>query len=497
MNSTSLHDLKLLVLSFHPIVVIETVEEDRVGALLDAVAGELSMAHFNWSINRGLERVPGDEPIATQWTTDPLQLLSHIQAMTIESLYHLRDFGRHLDTPQVVRQLRDLAKAFSATRSTLILTGRRIELPDEVAHHAVPYELQLPGRDELRPVLRSVLRSLGERRPVPVQMDDAGMDRFLDALSGLTVNQARQAMARAVLEDGRLDTEDIVAALARKAETLRQDGLLEYRPAEDNSFQLGGFGRLKGWLERARVGFSEQARELNLAPPKGILLVGVQGCGKSLAAKCIAREWRLPLLKLDAGRLYDKYVGESEKNLRRAIEVAESMAPSLLWIDEIEKAFAPTREGGGDGGVSQRIFATLLSWLQEKRAEVFVVATANDVFSLPPELLRKGRFDELFFVDLPDLQEREAIFRIHLLHRKQEPERFDLMALVEASAGMSGAEIEQGVIGALYRALHARQTLDTALLLEEIRETVPLSITRREDLERLRSLARERFVPVR
>jgi SpoVK/Ycf46/Vps4 family AAA+-type ATPase len=168
-----------------------------------------------------------------------------------------------------------------------------------------------------------------------------------------------------------------------------------------------------------------------------------------------------------------------------------------MWIDEIEKAFAPTREGGGDGGVSQRIFATLLSWLQEKRAEVFVVATANDVFSLPPELLRKGRFDELFFVDLPDLEEREAIFRIHLLHRKQEPERFDLMALVEASAGMSGAEIEQGVIGALYRALHARQTLDTPLLLEEIRETVPLSVTRREDLERLRGLARERFVPVR
>ncbi len=496
MNSTSLHDLKLLIQSFHPIVVIETLEEDRVSALLDAVAGELSMAHFNWSINRGLERVPGDEPIATQWTTDPLQLLAHIQAMTVESLYHLRDFGRHLDTPQVVRQLRDLAKTFSATRSTLILTGRRIELPDEVAHHGVPYELQLPGREELRPMLRSVLRSLGERKPVPVQMDDAGMDRFLDALSGLTLNQARQAMARAVLADGRLDVEDIAAALARKAETLRQDGLLEYRPAEDNPFQLGGFGRLKSWLERARMGFSEQARELNLAPPKGILLVGVQGCGKSLAAKYVAREWELPLVKLDAGRLYDKYIGESEKNLRRATRLAESMAPVVLWIDEIEKAFAQGGGGSEDGGTSRRIFGAFLTWLQEKRADVFVVATANDLSSLPPELIRKGRFDEVFFVDLPTAEERRAIFEIHLAQRRQRVEDFDLAPLLDASQSFSGAEIEQAVVASLYGALHRGEPLTTGHLVAELNATVPLSVSRMEEVARLRVLGRERFVPV-
>jgi SpoVK/Ycf46/Vps4 family AAA+-type ATPase len=226
-------------------------------------------------------------------------------------------------------------------------------------------------------------------------------------------------------------------------------------------------------------------------------MLGVQGCGKSLAARCIARQWSLPLLKLDAARLYDKYVGESEKNLRRAIDVAESMAPVVLWIDELEKGFASIGAGQSDGGVSRRLFGTFLTWLQEKRREVFVVATANDVFALPPELLRKGRFDELFFVDLPNREERDAIFRIHLRHRKQGLEHIDLTELVAASDGMSGAEIEQAVIAALYRVLHAGVSLDTETLLQEMRETVPLSVTRREDLERLRALARDRFVPVR
>jgi SpoVK/Ycf46/Vps4 family AAA+-type ATPase len=225
-------------------------------------------------------------------------------------------------------------------------------------------------------------------------------------------------------------------------------------------------------------------------------MVGVQGCGKSLAAKCIARLWGLPLVKLDAGRLYDKYVGESEKNLRRAIDVAESMSPVVLWIDEIEKGFSPTG-GDQDGGLSKRIFGTFLTWMQEKKKEVFVVATANDIFSLPPEFLRKGRFDEIFFVDLPDPEERATIFEIHLSHRKQKPSAFDLGQLVVQSDGFSGAEIEQAVIAGLYRSLHEKRSLDTELLTRELRETVPLSISRREDIDRLRGMARERFVPVR
>jgi SpoVK/Ycf46/Vps4 family AAA+-type ATPase len=243
------------------------------------------------------------------------------------------------------------------------------------------------------------------------------------------------------------------------------------------------------------VGFSDAARALNLDPPHGVLIVGVQGCGKSLAAKVVARTWRLPLLKLDAGRLYDKYVGETERSLPRAIALAEAMAPAVLWIDEIEKGMAPGGSDGGDGGVSRRILGSFLTWMQEKRRPVFVVATANDLSLLPAEMLRKGRFDEIFFVDLPTAGERRAILEIHLRLRKQEPAAFDLALVVAATNGFSGAELEQVVVGALYRALHARVAPAVALLLEEARATVPLSVSRAEALAELRAAARGRFVP--
>jgi len=316
----------------------------------------------------------------------------------------------------------------------------------------------------------------------------------VQALSGLTLNQARQAVAWAVLDDDALTAQDIPRVLRRKCEAVRDEGLLEFYPPEDNTFELGGFDRLKAWLERARVGFTSEARALGLPAPRGILIVGVQGCGKSLAAKAIARAWKQPLLKLDAGRLYDKFIGESEKNLRKALDFAEAIAPSILWIDEIEKGFA--HGGEADGGLSQRILGSFLTWLQERQSPVFVAATANDVLALPPELLRKGRFDEIFFVDLPRAAEREAIFRIHLALRRQDPAGFDLAALTSASDGFSGAEIEQAITSGLYRALHVRQALTTAMLCEEMRGTQPLSVSRREDVERLRDMARGRFVAV-
>jgi len=492
--ATSIHDLKSLILSFHPLIVMETVEEDRVSELLQAVAGELGLVHFAWSINRGLERLPGGEATATQWTQDPFQLLAHLEGMTIEAIYHLRDFACHLETPQVVRQFRDLAGRFASTRSTLVLSGRSVRLPDELTYLAVHYEMRMPSREELEPVLRAVLRSLGSRARVELSDEERG--RLLDALSGLTLNQARQAIARAIIEDGCLDARDVGRVLDRKAEMLREDGLLEYFPAEDNPYELGGFARLKQWLARARTGFSAEARALNLSPPRGILLVGVQGCGKSLAARYVAREWGLPLVKLDAGRLYDKYVGETERNFRRATALAESMAPVVLWIDEIEKAMARGGAGSEDGGVSRRVFGAFLTWLQEKRAQVFVVATANDLAALPPELVRKGRFDEIFFVDLPTAEERRAIFEIHLSHRKQDPSALALEPLLDASEGFSGAEIEQAVIAALYRALHEKRPLDGEILLAELNATVPLSVSRMEEVAGLRAVGRERFVPV-
>ena len=492
--SSSIHDIRTLVLSFHPVIAIGSLEEERVETLVDAVAHELGMSVFEWTVTRGLSQKPATH--GNRNTARPLDLMGHLRTLRVEAIFLLKDFARHLEDPAVCREFKDAARSFSGSCATMVVTGASPRFPPDVDHQVVHYQLSLPAESELRDVVTTVMRSLCERRGARIELTPSELDDLVRALAGMTLNQARQAIARVVLEDGRLRAADIQRVLDQKAQLLGKDGLLEYFPCEDNPFELGGFARLKQWLARARIGFTKEAAALNLNPPRGILMLGVQGCGKSLAAKCIAREWRLPLVKLDAGRLYDKYVGESEKNLRKAIDVAESMSPVVLWIDEIEKGFAPT-SGDQDGGLSKRIFATFLTWMQEKKKEVFIVATANDVFSLPPEFLRKGRFDEIFFVDLPDPDERATIFRIHLSQRKQAISDFDFAALAAESDGFSGAEIEQAVIAGLYRALYEKRPLETQLLLNELRATVPLSVSRFEDIERLRSMARQRFVPVR
>ena len=490
--STSIHDIKTLVLSFHPVIVIETVEEDRVFSLLHSTALELRMPFFEWSITTGLVRVPGKNIM--YGTGEPRSLLSTLHQMDTQAIFLLKDFARFTTDHTVARQLREVSQRFAKNRSTIVLSGATIHLPPGIEHNVVHYHLKLPEREELRKVFNTVLHSLVSANRIEVLLDTRDRENLVTALSGMTLNQARQTIAFAALKDGKLTAGAIKEILERKAQRIRESGLLEYFPVEDNRFQLGGFARLKSWLVRARTGFSREARELNLPTPRGILIVGVQGCGKSLAAKVIAREWKLPLVKLDAGRLFDKYIGESEKNFRKAISLAESMAPVVLWIDEIEKAMATG--GEADGGVGRRMFGSFLTWLQEKQHEVFVVATANDLSILPPELLRKGRFDEIFFVDLPNADEREAIWTIHLKLRKQDPSQFYFHRLVEATEGFSGAEIEQVVIAALYRGLHLKQPLDTDLLVKEISETVPLSISRREDMQKLREMSRGRFVSV-
>jgi hypothetical protein len=488
------HDFKTLIISFHPVIVIETVEEERVEDLVRAVSRELNLTLFDWTVTQGLKRAGND--MAIHGTADPIGVVRHIEDLTVDSIFFLKDFARHLKTDAVARKFREVAQKFSHSLSTIIVTGQAIDLPADVEHNAVHYQLSLPGKEELRKAIWPVVESLTARQNVEFAMEKDDVEDLLGALSGMTLNQARQIVAYAALFDGKLTAKDIERVTERKAQVIRDGGLLEYFPVQDNKYQLGGFTRLKAWLERARVGFSDQARELNLQPPRGIFIVGLQGCGKSLAAKVIAREWKLPLLKLDAGRLFDKYIGESEKNFRKAIALAESMSPAVLWIDEIEKAMPTSGAGTGDGGVSRRLFGAFLTWLQEKNEPVFVVATANDLTHTPPELLRKGRFDEVFFVDLPVPEERAKIFDIHLNLRKQNPGDFDIETLVEQSDGFSGAEIEQAVVGGLYRALHQNQTLDTALLVTELTETVPLSVSKHEDIQRLRQLAEGRFVNV-
>ncbi|MEM9136395.1 MAG: AAA family ATPase, partial [Cyanobacteria bacterium P01_F01_bin.42] len=420
----------------------------------------------------------------------------HIEDMTLKAIFWLKDFALHLEEPETARYFRDIAQVFAQKSSALVLTGDQIELPSCLAHDAVYYDLPLPGRDELHQSLRRSMRTFKSQKRIQVDLDESEQELFVQALCGMTLKQARQVTAYAAIDDGKLTRSDIDRILRRKAQIIHADGVLDYFPPSDQSVELGGFAGLKSWLCRAQMGFSSQARALNLPSPKGILIVGIQGCGKSLAAKAIAQTWQMPLLKLDAGRLYDKYIGESEKNFRQAIRLAESMAPSILWIDEIEKSLGATGNDTSDGGLSQRMFGTFLTWMQEKSQEVFVVATANDISKIPPELLRKGRFDEIFFVDLPDEGDRRAIFQIHLKAHHQEPSQFELTQLVSASDGFSGAEIEQVVITALYESLHQQETPTTELLLKVINQTIPLSVSRCEHLAELRTLARERFVNV-
>ncbi len=516
--STSVHDLRTLIRSSHPLVVIETVEEERVLALLQSVTAQERMPLFEWSITRGLTRAD-ESPTLSKLTATPLAVLQHLHGLTVEAVFWLKDLAPHLQDPAVCRQLREVAAAYSRSRATCVLTGQPIALPLDLEKLAVRLDLKLPDREELQSMLRGLLQSLGPRTIPRIRSTtlaqsilssisetraaDKGpttqeSDAILRALQGLTLHQARQVIAQCIVERGTLSAEDLQTILKRKVQAIKDGGLLEYYPLEDNRFELGGFTNLKSWLDRAQVGFTAEAKSLNLTPPRGILLVGVPGCGKSLAAKAIAREWKLPLLKLDAGRLFDKFVGESEKNFRKAIEMAESLSPIVLWIDEIEKAMvAGGGSGEADAGLSRRLFGAFLTWLQEKKQDVFVVATANDLSSLPPELLRKGRFDEIFFVDLPDDAEREAIWKIHLGLRKQDSTQFDLGKIVSASDGFSGSEIEQAVVAALYRALHQKTPLTTDLLIEELTHTIPLSVTRREDIDALRQTAKDRFVNVR
>ncbi len=507
--AASVRRFQTLVMSFHPIVMMETVEEERVQKLLNKATLDLQLPVFEWSVAQGLGRLDGNlhnrwqseyappgtsRPNIIEHTSEPMDVLRHIQNIGYRAVYWLKDFETHCEDAAVARLLREVAHQFSFNQSTLVITGDRVSLPRAVAHEAVSFDVPLPDRDELHEAIAQAIFALKGKAKITLTPEET--QALVRTTQGMTLKQAKKAVAYAALEDGQLCAKDIGRVLERKTQLIHQTSLLDYIPLERNHAQLGGFDRLKQWLARSRVGFSEQARKFNLTPPKGILIVGIQGCGKSLAAKTIAREWKMPLLKLDAGQLYDKYVGESEKNFRQAVSLAEKMAPAVLWIDEIEKSLGNSG-GDADGGLSQRLFGSFLTWLQEKSHEVFVVATANNLSQIPPELLRKGRFDEIFFVDLPDETDRHVIFQIHLMRHRQDPQRFDLNELVVASSGFSGAEIEQVIVASLYRAIYERRPVDTALLVETIKETVPLSVSRREDIEHLRQIAQERFVSVK
>jgi SpoVK/Ycf46/Vps4 family AAA+-type ATPase len=405
----------------------------------------------------------------------------------------LKDFHPFFQDPAVVRALRELGHALKSTFTTLVLLSPTLVIPPEIEKEVSVLDVPLPGYRDLLQLLKEIVGVVRQGNRAKVELTKEDADQLIKAAQGLTLAEAENAFAKAIAHDGRLSRDDVALVLEEKRQVIRKSGLLEYYPTEEKLQNVGGLDLLKTWLARRGAAFSEAARKFGLPEPKGLLLLGVQGCGKSLTAKAIAAQWRLPLLRLDMGRIFSGLVGSSEENLRRAIHVADSVAPVVLWVDEIEKGFAGVQSSGHvDGGVTARVMGTLLTWLQEKTQPVFVVATANRIEQLPPELMRKGRFDEIFFIDLPALAERREIFSIHVAKRGRDPALYDLELLAGRAEGFSGAEIEQAVVSALYDAFAEGKELAGSHLERAVSDSLPLSTTMREDIDRLRDWARTR-----
>ncbi len=471
----------------YPGVYVVSGEEARVEAELKSVADAIGYRLFAWSILDGLVDTSDG---TTHSAMDPQEVLSDVADLPERSLVLLRDFHQFLDDPNpiITRMLKNVMRVAKTEAKTLVVLGCRLMFPPELEREFVVMEFALPNRGELGVVLDNIADSAGREPP-----QDEERDLLLDAATGLTSIEAENAFALSVVEADGLNA----AIVAReKAAAVKKNGLLEIVKTPATLEDIGGLDLLKGWLTQRRGAFGRMAQEYGLPSPKGLLIIGIPGTGKSLTAKATASVFQRPLVKLDAGRIYAGLVGQSEENLRSVIRTVEAIAPCVLWIDEIEKAFAGGRSSGAtDGGTSSRVFGTFLTWLQDRTAPVFVVATANDVTQLPPELLRKGRVDELMFVDLPNAEEREAIWRIQIANYARNPGEFDLARLVTASEGLTGSEIEQAVIDGLYDAFNDyREPVDRNFL-AALEEAVPLSRLMGDGIAALRQWAKGRTRP--
>lgn len=489
-------ELDTLIRARYPLVYLVTWEEARLDAILEELAREHGRALVTWSVTRGLRHAGGARGAPVDGGKDPVEVLGRIERLPDPSLVVLKDFHPFLGDPTVVRALRELAQGLKSSLTTAIILSPTLSIPPELEKEVTVLDVPLPSAHDLFALLREIVTVVRQSKSATVEMSKEDAEAVIKAAQGLTLSEAENAFAKAIAADGRLGKEDVRLVLEEKRQVIRKSGLLEYRSAEESLGNVGGLENVKTWLGRRGAAFSEAARRFGLPEPKGLLLLGVQGCGKSLTAKAIASTWRLPLLRLDMGRIFSGLIGSSEENLRKAIRVAESVAPAVLWIDEIEKGLSGSASSGAtDGGVTARVFGGMVTWLQEKTAPVFVVATANRIDLLPPELVRKGRFDEIFFIDLPIAREREEIFRIHVARRRRDPAGYDVPVLARLAHGFSGAEIEQAVISALYDAFAEGRELEQRHLERAVAETFPLAATMREEIQQLREWARTRTRP--
>jgi ATP-dependent 26S proteasome regulatory subunit len=485
--------LQQMFLSQHPCITMATVEEDDALLAVRHMAVEVGIDVWIWSSSQGLREGllnSGSLPD----TAPAVAAIYKLLMLTKPSIMVFLDLAGHLKDERVLRMLRDLVQKCGKDGGMVVLIDSNGEPPAAIKSLSTQFELSLPDEAQLEALVKSVLRARSQISPIHVDIDRQGFQTIIRNLRGLTIRQARQVILDTIAVDQRFDNNDVNQVLVEKRKQFQLTGLLEYVEAPVDLSEIGGLAKLKQWLKDRENALTPEAANFGIPPPRGVLMLGMQGAGKSLSAKAVATSWQRPLLRLDVGLLYDKYIGESERRLRDALKQAEMMSPIILWIDEIEKGFASAASQSTDGGLSKRMFGSLLTWMQERRAPVFIVATANDIEALPPELLRKGRFDEIFFIDLPALEARRQILSIHIAKRKREPEKFDLDTLAEACQGFSGAEIEQAVISALCQAFAKKQELTSSHIADAIKGSAPLSVTMRERVEALREWATGRCV---
>jgi SpoVK/Ycf46/Vps4 family AAA+-type ATPase len=495
-----------------PYLYVATWEEARALQLITVAAKNIELIRterrvLDWSLTNGFTEngiaVEGD-------TKQPLKALDFIENFEDPAVFVLKDFhvflggaGRPADS-QVVRRLRDLVPAIKHSQrpKNVVFIAPSLVLPNELEKDVTVLEFELPSFGEIRDVLSQMIETNRATGRVAINVTEEDEERLAKAAMGLTLHEAENAFARAMVEDGKLDISDVEVVLEEKRQTIRKSGILEYIKPDLNIKDVGGLQNLKRWLVKRNKSWLDSAARYNLPAPRGVLITGVPGCGKSLVAKAVSAMWQVPLLRLDVGRIFSGVVGSSEENMRRAIETAEAISPCVLWIDEVEKGFGSVTGPSGDSGTSARIFGTFLTWMQEKSKPVFVVATANNISALPPEMMRKGRFDEIFFVDLPTHSEREEIIKLHLDRRLTDAsvrgefvsDKASLASLAEATEGFVGAELEQVVVSGLFEAFYENRSVSLNDFLKAVRFTVPLSVTQAEQIQHLREWANVRAV---
>ena len=497
-NKRQLNELEILIRARYPLIYVTSWEEKRVLSQILKIAVKLGKTVFEWSVTTGL--VPSANSQSQKKydsaTQDPLVALGNVAEHLEPAIYVFKDFHPFLKCTNmaIIRQLRELSSSLKNTFKTVVLISSMFQIPQELEKDITVVDFDLPKASDFSMLLNKIIDEVKGNPKLKVDIDEKMREKIIHSLLGLTLSEGENVLAKTLVQYNGFTEESLEVINNEKKQIILKSGLLQYYDTEEKFETVGGLDALKGWLLKRSVVFSERAREYGLPAPKGILLLGVQGCGKSLIAKAISNIWRLPLLRFDVGQVFGSLVGSSEENIRRAIKVAESVSPVVFWIDEIDKAFRGSRSSGAstDGGTSARVFGTFLTWLSEKKKPVFVVATANDISSLPPELLRKGRFDEIFFVDLPSFVERQEVFKVHLSRRKMDLNAFDLEKLAQSTVGFSGAEIEEAIISSMFDSFYAKEKLSTSRILTNVIQTVPLSKTMNEDIEKLRNWAEGR-----